>query len=62
MKCSRPEEPERKQYGLLVNRPRCPGCNSTRLKSIGSHRTGPNSRLVYSVCRDCGASIKIIVQ
>ena len=58
-----PSEPDQgKRYSLLVTAPRCPACRSTKLRAYRTQRTGPNSVMRYSQCRECGAKIIITVQ
>jgi hypothetical protein len=48
---------------IYYRRPRCPDCNSVRLKSYSSKDNGDGSRMKYSRCLDCGRRrLKIVAE
>jgi len=46
---------------MHVQRPRCPRCDSTRLKATGSPSKG-KLKIRYSACRDCGQKLLLVVE
>lgn len=45
-----------------VARPRCPGCSSPNLLSYKTVEQGDGTLLRYSLCRDCHAKCKVILE
>ena len=57
---SRPAERPEPQY-VFLERPRCPECGGTDLKTLRSIRTDDAQRRT-TVCRDCGTRFFIVVE
>jgi hypothetical protein len=61
MKSANSPKPEPARY-VFVEAPRCPNCESTRLKIVRSVRNGRVGRLKWAWCRDCPWRFKIVVE
>ncbi|MBN2561796.1 MAG: hypothetical protein JXQ75_12780 [Phycisphaerae bacterium] len=46
----------------VIRRPRCPQCESVNIEVRSSRRQGDGSLLRYCRCRDCGQSLKVVVE
>jgi len=55
-----PERDGRRRYYVHYQRPRCPRCDSLRLRSYRSTPNGDGSVTRHSRCRDCGARLLIV--
>lgn len=52
------------RFYLLVKRPKCPRCGSSRFRCTGSRRkaAGQSVRVRYVICAACGMSGTIVVE
>ena len=47
---------------LTLVRPRCPGCQSTRLRAYKTTNNGEGSLTRYSRCVECGRAVVVVVE
>jgi hypothetical protein len=52
----------RKPAYVHAKAPRCPDCDSKRLRSYRSTDGGDGSRIKYSRCRDCGRRVVVVLE
>lgn len=60
-----PKTPRKKREGaryLFLERPRCPECGSTRLRTYRSVEQEDGTRLRYSECLTCGCRLRIVLE
>ena len=56
-----PERRERPRY-VFARLPRCPACNSTKLRAYRTSRHGDDSLTRHSKCLACGQRLLIVLE
>ncbi len=46
----------------VIRRPRCPGCKSVQIEVRSTRKQGDGTLLRYCRCRECGQTLKVVVE